>query len=339
MPPEQPTLRDGDVVLRPWRDDDVDVARLQHDDQIAYWFGLETVAPSAGRLQEAIDRWRAGYAADRRTVSFVVQRVGEVAGTVEVRRTDEGNGHLSWTLFAGHRGRGSALRAVRLLIGYAFDELGLPRVEAYVHPDNQRSLRVAGRAGLRREGVLRGREAFHGLRGDAVVLGRLVTDPEPASADGFRAVLNAGLPLKRVIAQGLLRDPAGRVLLCELTYKDDWDLPGGVVEPRESPRDCVTREVHEELGIEVTAGELVTVDWLPPWAGWDDACLFMFDLGVVDAGLVDAMRLEPREIAAVHWAGPATVRDRCRPQVADRLELVDAGRPVPPFLHSGRPPD
>ncbi len=271
--------------------------------------------------------------------TFTVERGGAPVGALELQRSDHAAAWLRWQfepeLLIGDGG----LRAVRLLIGHAFGDLGVDRVAAHVAPADAPSLRLAARAGLRREGVVRGASVRAGRRVDEILVGRLASDPEPATADGFRAVLNAGLPLKRVIAQGLLRDPAGRVLLCELTYKHDWDLPGGVVEPHESPRDCVVREVAEELGVQLTAGELVTVDWLPPWAGWDDACLFMFDLGVVAADLVRSMRLEPREIAAVHWADPAEVRARCRPQVADRLELVADGGLVPPFLQSGRVPE
>ena len=46
----------------------------------------------------------------------------------------------------------------------------------------------------------------------------------------FNKLLNNRLPTKRNIAQGLLRNERGEILLCELTYKKDWDLPGGVVE-------------------------------------------------------------------------------------------------------------
>ena len=41
------------------------------------------------------------------------------------------------------------------------------------------------------------------------------------------------------------------MLLCQLTYKRDWDLPGGVVEVGESPRLAVAREVEEELGLAI----------------------------------------------------------------------------------------
>jgi 8-oxo-dGTP diphosphatase len=30
-----------------------------------------------------------------------------------------------------------------------------------------------------------------------------------------------------------------------------WEFPGGKVEPREDPRDCIVREIREELAIEV----------------------------------------------------------------------------------------
>ncbi len=96
-------------------------------------------------------------------------------------------------------------------------------------------------------------------------------DPPVSEPEGFRALLNSFLPRKRAIAQMLVRDPDGRVLLCQLTYKHDWDLPGGVVEVGESPRLAVGREVEEELGLDIEAGDLVLTDWLPPWGGWDDA--------------------------------------------------------------------
>ncbi len=91
-------------------------------------------------------------------------------------------------------------------------------------------------------------------------------------------MLNAELPTKRLIAQGLVRDAAGSLLLCELTYKRDWDLPGGVVDPGESPASCLVREIREELGIEVTVGRLVAVNWLTPWLGWQDAVVHVFEV-------------------------------------------------------------
>ena len=59
-----------------------------------------------------------------------------------------------------------------------------------------------------------------------------------------------------VVAAVLRRDD--RLLLCHrcadrASYPDVWDLPGGHVEPGESPEGALTRELHEELGVEVGA--------------------------------------------------------------------------------------
>ena len=40
-----------------------------------------------------------------------------------------------------------------------------------------------------------------------------------------------------------------------------WEVPGGRVEPHESPVDAVVRELREELGIEVEPPEPLTFSW------------------------------------------------------------------------------
>ena len=44
---EQPVLRDGDLVLRRWRADDVEATRHLHDEVIARWFGSPSTVPGA----------------------------------------------------------------------------------------------------------------------------------------------------------------------------------------------------------------------------------------------------------------------------------------------------
>ena len=143
------------------------------------------------------------------------------------------------------------------------------------------------------------------------------------------SILNARLPRKRTIAQGVLRDPDGRVLLCELSYKQEWDLPGGVVDPGESPATCVEREIREELGIEVRSGRLLAVNWLPPWRGWDDALLYLFDLGVHGDGELDPSLFLRREIAGAHWRTVAEAASHVAPYTARMLEVAaDAEHPA-----------
>ncbi len=138
----------------------------------------------------------------------------------------------------------------------------------------------------------------------------------------FNRILNQRLPVKRNIAQGLLRNEIGEVMLCELTYKQDWDLPGGVVDPRESPAACVEREVAEELDLDVVAGDLLAVNWLPPYRGWDDAVLFLHDLGTVPAVTVEDLTLLKREIRAVHWVAPGDVADHVAAYTAAMVQHV-----------------
>ena len=64
---------------------------------------------------------------------------------------------------------------------------------------------------------------------------------------GHTGMLDSVLTTHRVTSHVLLRDAAGRVLMCETTDKPDWELPGGVVEPIESPHAGAVRECREEL--------------------------------------------------------------------------------------------
>jgi RimJ/RimL family protein N-acetyltransferase/8-oxo-dGTP pyrophosphatase MutT (NUDIX family) len=336
----QPELTDGVVVLRPWREEDIEEALAGHDELIAHWFGFPETAPTPEQHRKAIERWHEGYADQRRLVGFVVEHEGRMVGAVDVRKVGEATGELSWTLYAGQRGKGYATRAVRLLSDYAIDVLGLGRVEAKVEPGNEKSMRVATRAGLRREGVRRVPPGS-GDRAETteyVVLARLATDEPVSDPRGFRSLLNSFLPRKRAISQMLVRDPEDRVLLCRLTYKNDWDLPGGVVEVGESPQEAVSREVKEELGLDIGAGALLLTDWLPPWSGWDDALCLVFDGGVRDASIVRDAVLQVREIRSAQFCTMEEVREHCADFTARRIAaaLARVRGSGPAYTESGR---
>lgn len=212
------------------------------------------------------------------------------------------------------------------------------RVEALIDPDDEGAQRAATWSGLRREGVMRG-VTVDGAPVDRIVYARLATDTPLHEPEGFRALLNSFLPRKRAIGQMLIRDHEGRVLLCSLTYKTDWDLPGGVVEVNEAPREAVTREIEEELGLDIPAGPLVLTDWLPAWSGWDDALCLVFDGGRHDASLTDTIVREAREIRTAEFCTAEQVRERCADFTARRIEAALANLAAgggPAYTESGR---
>jgi 8-oxo-dGTP diphosphatase len=64
-----------------------------------------------------------------------------------------------------------------------------------------------------------------------------------------------------VVAAAILRD--GRVLACRRAggaYAEQWEFPGGKVEPGEDETAALVRECREELGLEVTVGFRIGAD-------------------------------------------------------------------------------
>ncbi|WP_127480637.1 NUDIX hydrolase [Nocardioides pantholopis] len=326
----QPTLTDGTVTLRAWRETDVEEAIAGHDDVVLRWLGVRE-GPTAEQHTAAVRIWNERFATQH-PIGYVIEHDGRLIGGCQVRVVDDTTGELSWVLYAGNRGRGFATRAVRVLADWAMTAvgqggLGLSRVEARIEPGNEAALRVATRAGLLREGVRRvvAGTGEQPAATEYVVLARLADDPPTSDPQSFRALLNSFLPRKRAISQMLVRDREGRVLLCRLTYKQDWDLPGGVVEVSESPQLAAAREVHEELGLELAPGPLVLTDWLPPWSGWDDAICLVFDGGVLDAAVLDGAVLQAREIRDAQFCTLDEVEERCADFTARRIRSALAG--------------
>lgn len=80
---------------------------------------------------------------------------------------------------------------------------------------------------------------------------------------------------KIVGAKAVIRNNTGGVLLVKPGYKDTWQFPGGVADEKEDPKLTVARELSEELGLIVTAQELVVVDAV--YISRDDSVVLLFN--------------------------------------------------------------
>ncbi|NLE97749.1 MAG: NUDIX domain-containing protein [Propionibacterium sp.] len=224
---------------------------------------------------------------------------------VDVTAVGDGTGKLSWkeqSVDVATLQRGISLAADDALIGK-----NLRRLTVEIPADDVPARIALHRAGFRQEGRLRAAIATPaGDFRDVLVYSRLASDVVYGQV-GFSSVMNSVLPTKRVIAHALFTNPAGEVLLLETNYKPDWELPGGVVDPGESPRVGAEREILEELGIRIELGQPALVDWMPPYLGWSDAIEFLYFGGALAAGVTDQLRVQDRELRAVRWVAPDDV--------------------------------
>lgn len=139
----------------------------------------------------------------------------------------------------------------------------------------------------------------------------------------------SGLPAKRIAAGVLFEGPVGRHLLVEPTYKQYWDLPGGLVERNESPAAAAAREVKEELGLVVRVGNLLVVDWFAPVPGVvTEAIMFVFDGGFLPPAIADQIQIQGDELRSWAWSTRAEMDERLAnaPKLRARVLAAIAAR-------------
>ncbi|TDC38512.1 NUDIX hydrolase [Micromonospora sp. 15K316] len=133
------------------------------------------------------------------------------------------------------------------------------------------------------------------------------------------------LATPRVAAGALFLNDDGHVLLVRPGYKQHWEIPGGFVEPGESPRAACLREVEEELGLTTRLGAMLVVDWAPAEPE-GDKLLFIFDAGSLTAEQERGIRFADGELTDWRYVpardleehGPARLARRIRAAIAAR---------------------
>lgn len=113
-----------------------------------------------------------------------------------------------------------------------------------------------------------------------------------------------------VVAAIIIKD--GRVFATQRGYgefKDGWEFPGGKIEPGESRKEALMREIKEELDADIRVGSLLeTVEYDYPAFHLTMHCFFceLISEDIVLKEHEDARWLSEEELGTVDWL-PADV--------------------------------
>jgi RimJ/RimL family protein N-acetyltransferase len=178
----KPTLAGDLVTLRPVGEPDVEGLRDLVSDPVG-----NRLTGSHGEVDEAKLRWwyatRAEHA-DRLDLAVIDRATGSYAGEVVLNDLDLPNQACSFriALRPGFQDRGLGTEATRLILGHAFETVGLHRISLEVYAFNPRARAVYERVGFVAEGVLRDALCWDGEFVDATVMS--VLGPEWARHRG-----------------------------------------------------------------------------------------------------------------------------------------------------------
>jgi RimJ/RimL family protein N-acetyltransferase len=177
----RPLLTDADLLLRPWSAADVpeNVMGFADPSVLRYSWQLTRRYTDADARAFFVEQEQARRRGEELHFAFVrADRTEVVLGAGSLYGVDRtaGRAAVGYWLTPDGRGHGIATRATRLMAAWAFDELGIHRLELTCGPDNDASQRVANRCGFVREGVLRSHLPFKGQRRDTVIYSLLSSD-------------------------------------------------------------------------------------------------------------------------------------------------------------------
>ncbi len=118
-----------------------------------------------------------------------------------------------------------------------------------------------------------------------------------------------------VVSAVVMRDDAGRILVVRKQGTSRYMLPGGKIEPGESPDQTAVREAHEELGVDLDPELLTFVgEWTAPAANESGHTVHGH---IYEHPWVPGVDVR-NEIAESQWVSPADLA--CRDDIAPLLQ-------------------
>ena len=164
------------LTLRPLAPEDADgLFRIFSDPQfMRYWSTPPWASIDEAHALIARDQ-RELVAGEHLRLGVFLRDGGALIGTASLFHLNEASrrGEIGYGIARAHWRRGYMGEAVRALIGFAFGELGLNRLEADIDPRNLASARSLESLGFTREGLLRERWIVDGEVSDSEMYGLL----------------------------------------------------------------------------------------------------------------------------------------------------------------------
>ena len=138
----------------------------------ASWSGMEDAQAWYGRAATRLEAHEAAQ------FVMVLRETGQVIGSCLLFKFDEASARaeVGYVLGREHWGGGYMLEAMKALVDFAFDEVGLRRLEAEIDPRNLASAKLLERLGFQLEGTLRERWDCKNEISDSGLYGLLRTD-------------------------------------------------------------------------------------------------------------------------------------------------------------------
>lgn len=145
--PERIELSGEGLILRDWTEADLaSMPNLFDHPDIAYWTPIVSPFDDAA-ARTRLDRDRQLRVEGTAILLAITVDGGVPLGEVMLRRAPEGT-EIGYAVGPAHRGRGLAARAVRVMSGYAFEQLGAEQVILELEAENTASIAVATKAGF-----------------------------------------------------------------------------------------------------------------------------------------------------------------------------------------------
>lgn len=129
------------------------------------------------------------------------------------------------------------------------------------------------------------------------------------------------LPAKRMAAGAVIRNQTGEILLVEPSYKQQWEIPGGVVESNESPLVAAIRELKEELNLDLDPQDLalLSIDYLHETDSRTEALMILFLAPTLTDHQIAALAVAEDELRSCAFLPPEKAAQALGPVVGNRL--------------------